>query len=112
MSPRRGAPRFCAVLMACAALAACAGRGAYPARPSPESLPAGSPLRSRTLGATDAWLRYYLMAGRPDSALRLLDRRSAARPRDELVRRYPESFAPRSGRDGPPLDPGDGDGLN
>ncbi len=68
-------------------LAACAGRGAYPARPAPESLPGNSPLLSRSLGETDAWLRYYLMEGKPDSALRMLSDESRVRPRDELLRR-------------------------
>lgn len=66
-------------------LAACAGRGAWPAYPSPESLPPGSPLRSRTLDRGDAWLRHYLMAGRADSAVLLLDAPDT-RPGDELQR--------------------------
>jgi hypothetical protein len=68
------------------ALTACAGRGAYPARPAPESLPGNSPLLSRSLGETDAWLRHYLMAGRADSALAMLHERSGVAPRDELLR--------------------------
>ncbi|CAA9359749.1 MAG: hypothetical protein AVDCRST_MAG68-4314 [uncultured Gemmatimonadetes bacterium] len=67
------------------ALAGCAGGARYPARPAPEALPAHSPLLSETLGLTDAWLRHYLMAGRADSALHLLDERRVA-PRDELLR--------------------------
>ena len=68
------------------ALAACAGAGAYPAMPSPESLPANSPLLSRSLGRTDAWLRRYVMEGKPDSAVQMLDAASKVRPRDELLR--------------------------
>ena len=68
------------------ALAACAGPGAYPAMPSPESLPANSPLLSQSLGRTDAWLRRYVMEGKPDSAVRMLDAASKVRPRDELLR--------------------------
>lgn len=67
------------------ALAGCAGRGAWPAYPSPDSLPPESPLRSRTLDRGDAWLRHYLMAGQPDSAVLLLDD-SDTRPGDELQR--------------------------
>jgi hypothetical protein len=67
-------------------LAACAGRGGYPALPAPETLPGNSPLLSRSLGRTDAWLRHYVMEGHPDSAVRLLDAASPVRPRDELVR--------------------------
>lgn len=68
------------------ALAACAGAAAYPAMPAPESLPANSPLLSRTLGRTDAWLRHYVMTGKPDSAVAMLGGGSKVRPRDELVR--------------------------
>ncbi|HEX8361776.1 MAG TPA: hypothetical protein VF613_16785 [Longimicrobium sp.] len=67
------------------ALAGCAGGARYPARPAPEALPDHSPLLSETLGLTDAWLRHYLMAGQPDSALHLLDERRLG-PRDELLR--------------------------
>ncbi len=77
-------PALRAVLVA-VALAGCARGARYPARPSPDALPAGSPLRSETLGQTDAWLRHYLMAGRADSAIHLL-RESKAAPRDELLR--------------------------
>ncbi len=68
------------------ALAACAGAGAYPAMPAPESLPANSPLLSQSLSRTDAWLRRYVMEGKPDSAVQMLDAASKVRPRDELVR--------------------------
>ncbi|HEX8242391.1 MAG TPA: hypothetical protein VF541_02800 [Longimicrobium sp.] len=54
--------------------------------PAPQSLPANSPLLSRTLGRTDAWLRHYVMEGKPDSAVALLDPASKVRPHDELVR--------------------------
>jgi len=68
-------------------LGGCATGRAFPARPAPEALPAGSPLRSTSLGETDAWLRYYLMQAAYDSALQVLDARSRTHPRDELVRR-------------------------
>src|SRR4051812_35752167 len=77
---RRAAP------VVAVALSACAGAGAYPRMPAPESLPANSPLLSRTLGRTDAWLRHYVMEGKPDSAVVLLDPQSKVRPHDELVR--------------------------
>jgi tetratricopeptide (TPR) repeat protein len=69
-----------------AALAGCGGAARYPAMPSPQSLPPQSPLLSRTLGQTDAWLRWYLMTGRADSAAHLLAQRGVA-PRDDLLRR-------------------------
>lgn len=68
------------------ALAACAGAGAYPAMPAPGQLPANSPLLSQSLGRTDAWLRRYVMEGKPDSAVGMLGPESRVRPRDELVR--------------------------
>lgn len=68
------------------ALAACAGPGAYPRMPAPGTLPANSPLLSQSLGRTDAWLRRYVMEGKPDSAVAMLDAASAVRPRDELLR--------------------------
>ncbi|HEX5725297.1 MAG TPA: hypothetical protein VFX98_07510 [Longimicrobiaceae bacterium] len=84
---RRALPRLLVAAALAAALPACAGAGRhYPPRPDPGSLPEGSPLLSRTLDDTDAWLRHYLMVGHPDSALLLLDRGSRVRPRDELVR--------------------------
>src|SRR6185295_6622853 len=39
-----------------------------------------------SLGRTDAWLRRYVMEGKPDSAVGMLDAASRVRPRDELVR--------------------------
>jgi tetratricopeptide (TPR) repeat protein len=79
--------RIAAAPVIALALAACgAGAGAYPRMPAPESLPANSPLLSRTLGRTDAWLRYYVMEGQADSAVALLDDGSRVRPHDELVR--------------------------
>lgn len=79
---RRALPAFLLPL----ALAACAGAGAWPAMPAPEQLPANSPLLSRSLGRTDAWLRRYVMEGKPDSAVAMLGEASRVRPRDELVR--------------------------
>jgi tetratricopeptide (TPR) repeat protein len=69
-----------------AALAACAGGPHYPVMPSPTALAPESPLLSRTLSPTDAWLRHYVMTGRPDSAAALLHRRGVG-PKDQLLRR-------------------------
>jgi hypothetical protein len=68
------------------ALSACASAAVYPGRPPRGSLPAGSPLLSRSLAEGDAWLRYYLLNGQYDSALAMLAPRSKSRPRDELQR--------------------------
>lgn len=68
-------------------LSGCATRSAFPRRPAPEALPAGSPLRSVTLPEGDAWLRHYLMAAAYDSAVRMLDAGARTAPRDELLRR-------------------------
>jgi tetratricopeptide (TPR) repeat protein len=86
MSPRRLLSAALPGVLLPLALAACAGAGAYPAMPAPESLPANSPLLSQSLGRTDAWLRRYVMEGKPDSAVGMLDPASRVRPRDELVR--------------------------
>jgi tetratricopeptide (TPR) repeat protein len=86
MSTTPRAARAFAAAALVAALAGCAGGARYPAMPSPEQLPPESPLRSRTLGPADAWLRWYLMTGRPDSAARLLAQKGVA-PRDVLLRR-------------------------
>ncbi|HET7460508.1 MAG TPA: hypothetical protein VFJ82_04645 [Longimicrobium sp.] len=86
MSPARPACRATLRAALALALGACAGPGAYPRMPAPESLPANSPLLSRTLGRTDAWLRHYVMEGHADSAVLLLDPASKVRPHDELVR--------------------------
>lgn len=86
MSPRRRFRAAAAAALPALALAACAGPGAWPAMPAPETLPANSPLLSRSLGRTDAWLRRYVMEGKPDSAVAMLDEASRVRPRDELVR--------------------------
>lgn len=85
MSPSR-LPRALAALLLAAALPACGAGARYPTRPAPETLPAGSPLLSETLGQTDAWLRHYLMAGQPDSALLLLEDGRGTAPRDRLLR--------------------------
>ncbi|HET7232044.1 MAG TPA: hypothetical protein VFJ16_18705, partial [Longimicrobium sp.] len=86
MSPARPACRTILGALLALALAACGGAGAYPRMPAPASLPANSPLLSRTLGRTDAWLRHYVMEGHADSAVLLLDPASRVRPHDELVR--------------------------
>lgn len=86
MRPFPAALRATAAALVAAALAGCAGGARYPARPAPEALPANSPLLSSTLGETDAWLRHYLMAGRADSALEMLQERSRVAPRDALLR--------------------------
>lgn len=57
-----------------------------PTRPSWESLPSGSPLRSRTLSEKDAWLRHYLMFGELDPALGAFGEDSPLAPRDRLLR--------------------------
>jgi len=85
-TPARSLRRAWPALLLPLALAACAGPGAYPRMPAPEQLPANSPLLSRSLGRTDAWLRRYVMEGKPDSAVQMLDAASKVRPRDELLR--------------------------
>ncbi|HEX8431703.1 MAG TPA: hypothetical protein VF625_10455 [Longimicrobium sp.] len=85
MTRRAATPRAAAAVLLAAALAGCAGGGHYPARPAPETLAAGSPLLSESLGPTDAWLRHYLMTGKADSALALL-RQERVAPRDDLLR--------------------------
>ena len=86
MTPRRLARAAAPGALLALALAACAGAGAYPAMPAPETLPANSPLLSQSLGRTDAWLRRYVMEGKPDSAVAMLDEASRVRPRDDLLR--------------------------
>lgn len=87
MSPRRAAARGLAVAGLLAATAACApGGGRYPAMPAPEALPPESPLHSRTLGRTDAWLRHLIMTGQADSAAALLAPERGVAPGDELLR--------------------------
>lgn len=86
MTLRRWVRAVLPAVLAPLALAACAGAGAYPAMPAPETLAAGSPLLSSSLGRTDAWLRHYVMEGQPDSAVQMLGAASSVRPRDELVR--------------------------
>ncbi|HEX8391615.1 MAG TPA: hypothetical protein VF665_04580 [Longimicrobium sp.] len=84
MIPLRTRPVLAAAALA-AALGACAPGAGLPRMPAPETLPEGSPLASQTLSPWDAWLRHYVMAGAPDSAVALLQGRAG--PRDELVRR-------------------------
>lgn len=69
-----------------AVLSGCAGRAPLPVRPSPETLPAESPLLSRSLGDSDAWLRHYLFIGDPRAAIDALGPKSPLSPRDALVR--------------------------
>jgi hypothetical protein len=52
--------------------AGCSAATAYPPRPSPEFLPAGSPLLDYHLSDGDAWLRHHLMFGEPRLALTML----------------------------------------
>lgn len=76
-------------LLAVMAAGGCASHGGSLARPSPEMLPAGSPLLSLTLEDGDAWIRHHLMFGEYTLALDLLDRSPVA-PRDRLVRALQE----------------------
>lgn len=76
-------------VLAVLATTGCALRGGAPARPSPETLPPGSPLRSLTLDDADAWVRHHLMFGEYTLALDLLDGSRFA-PRDRLVRALQE----------------------
>jgi uncharacterized protein len=66
------------------ALAGCAHRGTL-ARPAPETLPAGSPLRDRSMSDGDAWLRHHLLQGEYADALGFLQRRQGV-PGDRLWR--------------------------
>ena len=61
--------RGAAMLLCAGLLTGCASRVPLPTRPAPESLPAGSPLRSRTLDERDAWLRHYVMFGEHPDAI-------------------------------------------
>src|SRR5690606_3275880 len=77
-APPRGAGGWLAVRAALAAvllLSGCAGRAPIPPRPPFESLPPESPLRSPTLGDSDAWIRHHLLFGEYPRALEALDRR-------------------------------------
>jgi uncharacterized protein len=72
------------VLLVLLALPACAHGGAL-ARPAPESLPPGSPLRDRSMSDGDAWLRHHLLLGEYSDALGFLERRQGV-PGDRLWR--------------------------
>lgn len=85
LAPRSAIVRAAASLGIAAVLASCAPGLSTPPRPTPSSLPAGSPLASRTLSDGDAWLRHYLMTGEYDAALQLIAR-SKALPGDKLLR--------------------------
>jgi hypothetical protein len=67
-------------------LGACGPRVPMPIRPSLESLPAGSPLRSHTLSEKDAWLRHYVMFGEYLPAMDAFGDASPLAPRDRLLR--------------------------
>ncbi len=71
--------------------AGCAGN-AYPTYPAPESLPQNSPLLSRTLGPTDAWLRHFMLTGQPARALEMLTADSPTAPGDPLLRTMMEAL--------------------
>lgn len=78
------------VLSAATLAAGCGPRGAAGRMPVPRAaaadLPAGSPLRSRTLEDTDAWLRHFAMAGQLDSLVGSFEEGSPLRPADDLQR--------------------------
>lgn len=65
------------MLLLMVAFGGCAHRGGL-ARPAPETLPHGSPLRNPTIPDGDAWLRHHLMFGEYDRALTLLDGKRGA----------------------------------
>ncbi|HET7321836.1 MAG TPA: hypothetical protein VFI96_05015 [Longimicrobiaceae bacterium] len=68
------------------ATGACAPSRPLPPFPSPETLPASSPLRSRWLSPQDAWLRHYLMFGHTDEAVAAFSGHSGIAPSDKLLR--------------------------
>lgn len=72
------------------ALAGCATRQPMPTRPDPSTLPAESPLLSRTLREQDAWLRHYLLTGEHARAVEAMKPDSRLVPRDRLVRALQE----------------------
>ncbi|HEX6069683.1 MAG TPA: hypothetical protein VFZ18_07655 [Longimicrobiaceae bacterium] len=83
--------RGAAMLLCAGLLTGCASRVPLPTRPAPESLPAGSPLRSRTLDERDAWLRHYVMFGEHPDAIAAFADRSPLAPRDRLLRALQEA---------------------
>jgi hypothetical protein len=73
-------------------LTGCAGRGGIPARPAPELLPAGSPLRSQSLADGDAWLRHHLRYAEYPQALQAVGAGSPLAPSDRLLRALQEGI--------------------
>ncbi|MBW3627976.1 MAG: hypothetical protein KY464_01650 [Gemmatimonadetes bacterium] len=73
-------------------LGGCSGQRAMPARPAPETLPAESPLLSRSLADSDAWLRHYLFVGEARTAVDALQPKSPLAPRDGLLRALQEGI--------------------
>jgi uncharacterized protein len=73
-----------AALVLLVAVTGCAYRGSL-SRPAPETLPAGSPLRDRSMSDGDAWLRHHLILGEYADALSVLERRQGV-PGDRLWR--------------------------
>lgn len=72
-------------LLVVTVLSGCGPRNPFPTRPAWESLPQGSPLRSRTLQESDAWLRHFVMFGRHAEAREALERGTALAPGDRLL---------------------------
>ena len=77
--------RAVVLAVAVAGSTACASAGALPARPAWETLPEGSPLRTRSLPESDAWLRHHVMFGEYEQALDVLGAEEGV-PGDELWR--------------------------
>ncbi|HET7275451.1 MAG TPA: hypothetical protein VFI91_09840 [Longimicrobiaceae bacterium] len=80
------------IILAPVVSAGCAGAAVYPTYPAPETLPASSPLLSRSLGQTDAWLRHYLLTGQAREALEIVDEESPTAPDDDLLRAMMEAL--------------------
>lgn len=86
----RRRPGLIVVVIAATLATGCGPRGGAGSMPAPRvadaDLPAGSPLHSRTLEDTDAWLRHYAMGGRLDSLVASFQEGSPIRPGDDLQR--------------------------